>query len=221
MENEKRVNVLFIDDDELNARAFAKRLERRNFQVTVANNERPILDRLQEEKYDLILLDIVMPGIDGLTLLKQIRTQYSADVLPVIMITVVDDGSDIFEAFELGANDYITKSLNIDAAVARIKGHINASELHKTTIKLREVEAITALVVTYHHELNNPLAIIQSHFLSILDEHPEILESRKTQILGALARMRETLKELKTISEQKELTFSAYAKTSKMLKLKK
>ena len=71
--------------------------------------------------FDLILLDVMMPGLDGVEVLKCIRARHAPMQLPVIMVTAKADGSDVAESLEAGANDYITKPVDFIAALARIK----------------------------------------------------------------------------------------------------
>lgn len=219
-----KARILFIDDDELNAKAFATRLERRDFSVRLLTSGESALSILETEKYDIILLDIVMPDMDGISLLKKIRSKYSSEELPVIMVTVIADSTDIYEAFEFGANDYITKPLNIDAAAARIGGQLSATKLHQANVKLREIEAISALVITYHHELNNPLAILKSEIQSILEKGKEsgLAETQQVnKINSALARITSTLEKIKEVADKNEVEFDKYAKNSKMVKINK
>ncbi len=76
------------------------------------------------------MLDIMMPDIDGLTVLKRTRECYSKTELPVIMATAVDEGSDLAEALSLGANDYVTKPLDFKVVLARVEnvlGYVEAA----------------------------------------------------------------------------------------------
>lgn len=211
-------HILFIDDDTLNASAFAKRLERRGFSVEILSDGRRALEVLDENHFDLVLLDIIMPDIDGMTVLKQIRSKYPTQVLPVIMATILDDSTEIIEAFENGANDYITKPFNIDAAAARINGQLSVSHLFHTKMKLKEAEAVAALVITYHHELNNPLAIAKSQLQSLVNTG-DYDESTARALLAALDRMSATLQRIKDVSDDNNIEYTAYTGNSQMLKI--
>lgn len=211
--------ILYVDDDQLSAMAFADRLERRGFSVEVVLNGKEALSRLAVKTYDLVLLDIVMPEIDGLTLLKEIRRNHSVETLPIIMVTMIDGSTDIQEAFECGANDYITKPLNIEAASARVNGQLNLFKLNQTLARLKEAEAVAAMVVTYHHELNNPLAIIKGE-LELMIQAGMKKPARIQNIFAAFDRISETLSKIKSLTEKNHIEFEPYTNTSKMVKIK-
>lgn len=211
--------ILYVDDDQLSAMAFANRLERRGFSVDVILTGKEALRLLEVKSYDLVLLDIVMPEIDGLTLLKEIRKKHSVETLPIIMVTMIDGSTDIQEAFERGANDYITKPLNIEAAAARVNGQLNLFKLNQTLARLKETEAVAAMVVTYHHELNNPLAIIKGEFEMMIQSGPK-KPARVQNIFAAFDRISETLSKIKSLTDKTHVEFEPYTKTSKMVKIK-
>lgn len=217
--NAKRL-ILIVDDDELNSIAFAKRLEHKGFCTKVTTNSHTALEFIKKEHVDLVLLDIVMPDIDGISLLKEIRTKYSSEDLPVIMVTAIDDSSDIFDAFEAGANDYITKPVNIDAATSRIRGQLNAIELAIERTKKKELDAVNAMVVTYHHEINNPLAIAKSELQLLCQDVPDLDQESLNRIYTAFDRIETLLSKIKDIAEENKISFDLYANKSKMLKIK-
>ena len=87
--------------------------------VVEAETGSAALDLIAQEEFDLVLLDIMMPGPSGIEVLQQIRASHSPDILPVIMITAKAGSTDVVEALELGANDYITKPVDFSVAFAR------------------------------------------------------------------------------------------------------
>jgi class 3 adenylate cyclase len=111
--------LLVVDDNEMNRDMLARRLGRRGYTVAVAADGYQALAMLEEQRFDLVLLDIMMPGISGLDVLKTIRARHSVAELPVIMATAKDQSSDIVEALQLGANDYVTKPLDFPVVLAR------------------------------------------------------------------------------------------------------
>ena len=138
--------VLVVDDNEMNRDLLARRLERLGCTVDTADGGRTGLERIQSGDYQLIMLDIMMPDIDGLTVLKRVRETWSKTELPVIMATARDEGSDVAEALSLGANDYVTKPLDFKVVRARVEnvlGYARAvSELRQTNERMnRDLEA--------------------------------------------------------------------------------
>jgi len=113
--------LLVVDDNEMNRDILSRRLIRQGHDVIVAESGQSALNKLLERKFDLVLLDIGMPGMDGISVLKLIRTTYSMTELPVIMVTARGEPADIAGALELGANDYIMKPLDLVVVPARVR----------------------------------------------------------------------------------------------------
>lgn len=111
------MNILIIDDEKLLVKGLKTSLEREGFRVFPAYDGKAGLDLLNTEKVDLILLDIMLPVIDGVSFLKKVREH--SDV-PVIMLTAKDDYADMVLSLELGADDYVTKPFNTRVLIARI-----------------------------------------------------------------------------------------------------
>jgi len=116
--------LLVVDDNEYNRDFLSRRLQRQGYAVATAWDGTVALDTLQTEPFDLVLLDIEMPGFSGLDVLKEIRRTYKTNEMPVIMITAQQESSVVVEAFELGASDYITKPIDFAVVNARIRTQI-------------------------------------------------------------------------------------------------
>lgn len=116
--------LLVVDDEESNRDLLSRRLERNGFQVECAENGERALACIDSGHYDLVLLDAMMPGMSGLDVLKQVRAGQSPEELPVIMVTAVTDSSRIAEALDLGANDYVTKPVDFQVALARVRSQL-------------------------------------------------------------------------------------------------
>jgi DNA-binding response OmpR family regulator len=116
--------ILIVDDNEMNRDMLSRRLNRAGYAVLMAEDGEAGLSLIMEQSVDLILLDIMMPGISGLDVLQQIRQSYSQVQLPIIMATAKDESDDVVKAFELGANDYVTKPIDLPVLLARIKMHL-------------------------------------------------------------------------------------------------
>ena len=138
----KPESLLIVDDNEMNRDLLSRRLERKGYSVSVAENGHNTLEWVGQHAVDLVLLDIEMPGTSGLEVLKTLRQTYSPNQLPVIMVTAKVQSHDIVEALSLGANDYVTKPIDFPVALARIKTQLS----HKRLVEaLRESEERYAL----------------------------------------------------------------------------
>jgi DNA-binding response OmpR family regulator len=154
--------ILIVDDDELTRKMLEKRLSKRGFDVTTVNGGKECLDYLENHETSLILLDIMMPSISGLETLRILRKTYSKDILPVIIVTGKSEDKDIVESLQIGANDFLSKPVSIDVAIARIENHLAIKESHDLENKQKELSTINSMIVTYNHEINNPLTIALS-----------------------------------------------------------
>ena len=117
--------LLVVDDNELNRDMLSRRLKSRGYAVMTADDGPQCLDLVKGQRFDLILLDIMMPGMSGIDVLKVIRNRYSVAELPIIMATAKDQGTDVVEALTLGANDYVTKPLDFPVVLARVENQLS------------------------------------------------------------------------------------------------
>ena len=137
-------SLLVVDDTDANRDALSRRLRTRGYTVTEASDGAEGLALADSGAFDLVLLDIGMPGMNGLQVLEQIRRTRSRTELPVVMATARSQGADIVEAFRLGANDYVTKPIDFPVALARIETHL----AHRQAVcDLRDSEERYALAV--------------------------------------------------------------------------
>lgn len=113
--------ILVVDDNEMNRDLLSRRLRKRGYEVDVADGGEQALSMIDSHPYDLVLLDIMMPGIDGYEVLDRVRTKLDAGDLPVIMATARDASEDVVEALKKGANDYVTKPFDFPVVLARVK----------------------------------------------------------------------------------------------------
>ena len=122
--------LLVVDDNEMNRDMLSRRLERKGHTVVQAEDGKAALECMKKQSFDVILLDIMMPGIDGLEVLKTIRESRSVTKLPVIMVTAKDDSTDIVQALKQGASDYITKPLDFPVVLARVQTQLSLKRAH-------------------------------------------------------------------------------------------
>jgi len=127
-------SILVVDDNALNRDMLSRRLTRRGYDVTVAEDGQQALDAIQDRRFDLVLLDWMMPGLSGIDVLKRIRAEHSAVELPVIMATAKTEAEDIVEALRLDANDYVTKPLNFDVVNARMRTQLGLVRAHRDLV---------------------------------------------------------------------------------------
>lgn len=141
----RAVSLLVVDDSDLNRDALSRRLQLRGYDVTVAGGGAEALALASKTAFDAVLLDIEMPEVSGLDVLRELRLRRSHTELPIIMVTARSQGAHIVEAFKLGANDYVTKPVDFPVLLARLATHV----AHKlAAAALRESEERFAIAVS-------------------------------------------------------------------------
>ena len=132
--------ILIVEDEPQLARLLQLELQFEKFESTIANNGREGLTIFQREHYDLVLLDVNLPEMDGFQVLESIRN--SGSTTPVILLTAKDDIKDKVAGLNLGANDYVTKPFEFEELLARIRVNLRFSQpaarpANETTEQLR------------------------------------------------------------------------------------
>ena len=127
--------ILIVDDDDLVRSILCQKVQHDGYQVMTARNGEEALIIYQEIQPDLVLMDGVMPGMDGFECCEQLKQLPGGDLTPVLMITGLDDRASLDRAYDVGADDYITKPIHWAVLRQRVKRAIVQSHLH------RELEA--------------------------------------------------------------------------------
>ncbi|MCP4757181.1 MAG: response regulator [Proteobacteria bacterium] len=128
MSDEPR-SILIVDDNVPNLQFLGKLLEKSSYDPTVVTDGAKALEFLREKLPDLILLDIMMPVMDGFEVCRKIKANSRTKHIPVIFLTAKSETEDIVKGFEVGGVDYVTKPFNIVELLARIKTHVEMSVL--------------------------------------------------------------------------------------------
>jgi adenylate cyclase len=123
-------NILVIDDDPLNRRLLTATLEHQGHQTSSAGDGATALAMLAEDPPDVVLLDLVMPGMDGIQVLEIIKADQGLRHLPVIVISGVDDAESVVRCIEMGAEDFLPKPFDPVILQARVNAGLNRKRLH-------------------------------------------------------------------------------------------
>lgn len=143
--------ILVVDDEPFNQKTITRVLKRQGYTVIAASHGEEALQQLQAQSVDLILLDVLMPIMDGFQTLQHIRSSNSLVELPIIMLSGLSDNERVIAALEQGANDYVTKPFDVPILLARIRTHL----AHK-----RSVEENEEFFHIASHDLKKPLSLI-------------------------------------------------------------
>lgn len=181
--------LLVVDDNENNLTILKRRLSQCGFSVMTATNGQDALNIVSQVSCDLLLLDIMMPVMDGFEVLKTIRKTQSMMQLPIIMITALQDSKDVVEALEHGANDYITKPIDLKSLQARVNTHLTMKELAKENEEFLSIAS---------HDIKKPVMLIRDVVQVIQDEYGDLLSSTEdlNEMMGMIRRASDSLQSL-------------------------
>ncbi len=126
MSAELRQRVLVVDDDEHIQKSLSQYLEMEDFDVDVASSGPQALEQARRQTPDLVLLDIMMPEMDGFEVVERLRQQPSTQHVPIILLTARGQDTDVIKGYHMGVSSYLTKPFNLDELVDTIREVLDA-----------------------------------------------------------------------------------------------
>lgn len=173
-----KMTVLTVDDEEHILELLKYNLENNNYKVLQADTGEKGLKLLEDNEVDIILLDLMLPGIDGLEVLRRIRTDIKTKSIPVIMLTAKNEEIDTVLGLEMGADDYIGKPFGVHELLARMKAVFRRLESTTTNNKIEKEEII---------EIENLIINKTNHEVLVNEERVE-LALKEFELLYMLAK---------------------------------
>ncbi len=123
--------ILIVDDTVTNVDLLTLVLKKQNYKILVADSGKRALEQVRVLSPDLILLDIMMPGMDGFETCRRLKADQNFATIPVIFITALDEMRDKLKGFQVGGADFITKPFQAEEVLARVKAHLTIQKLYK------------------------------------------------------------------------------------------
>lgn len=120
----QKINILVVDDNKLSLHSVSNYLKGQGYELTQAANGEEALQLIESTTIDLILLDIMMPGMDGFEVCARLKQDPATKDIPIIFLSAKIDTDDIITGFKAGGVDYITKPFNKEELLARIRNHV-------------------------------------------------------------------------------------------------
>ena len=140
--------ILVVDDTPVNVKLLADLLGAKGYTVATAASGKEALDKIEAEPPDIVLLDVMMPGMTGYEVCKKLRENRATAMLPVVMVTALDPGQERVKGIEAGADDFLTKPINQPELLARVRSLLRVKALHDELTELnRTLEARVAAQV--------------------------------------------------------------------------
>ncbi|MEK6531775.1 MAG: response regulator [Deltaproteobacteria bacterium] len=205
-----RPRVLVVDDDEQNLVLLSAKLEREGYDIDRARNGLQALEKTQTFKPDIILLDVMMPKMDGYEVLSRLKAGDETRYIPVVMLTGKAEIEDKVMGLEGGAEDYIKKPYSLVEIAARVKSLLRVRALQT---RLRETEKMAALgeiVDGIAHEIRNPLTTIGGIARRLLEHEKD--EQNRTYAVTIIKSVERLEKMLKRIDEYKWVLMTNFKK---------
>ena len=192
--------ILIVDDTPANLSVVVDHLEGHGFRVVVAQDGEEGLRRAQFVQPDLILLDVMMPGMDGFEACRRLKSLKETSDIPVIFMTALADGTDKLTGFDVGGVDYVTKPLPIEEVLARVTTHLAMRDMQKR-ITAQNAQLQQEVLVRQRAEV----ALQRAR-----DELEQPVEQRSGELAQANASLRQEIEERKRAQEalQEQLHFT-------------
>jgi two-component system, sensor histidine kinase and response regulator len=192
--------ILVVDDLPANRHILKVLLTHASYRVVTASNGREALDLIEQDRPDLILLDVVMPVMSGREVLRQLKSREETRAIPVIVLSVQSEVADRVGGLEEGADDYIGKPYNHEELLAKIRALLKIRELNEQLRQAEKLAVLAHVAVSVNHQVNNPLSSIlygaELIEMMVGEEAQEVREQLRViresvdQIKSVMARLR-------------------------------
>jgi two-component system sensor histidine kinase/response regulator len=201
-------SILVVDDQPINVQLLKRKLEREGIRVITAFNGLEALAAVKQDLPDLILLDVMMPDMDGFEVCQRLQADEATRGIPVIFITARTTKESKLEGLSVGAVDYITKPIDLDETLARVQTQLRFvsvnRQLHDLTRRLeesRKAATIGAITQGIAHNLNNLLGVVIGYLdlVKAYYDKPEQVKKNAQHVEDAVQRIVSIIKQLSTL----------------------
>ena len=160
-----RPRILVVDDEPINLQVLSNHLASEGYDVELVSNGADALHRLANERFDLVVLDVMMPGMSGYEVCRALREDHPLEQLPVIFLTAKNQVPDLVTGLAAGGNDYLSKPIGKDELLARVRTHLELLTVNRD-LAAKNAE-LARFNYTVAHDLRNPLTTIKN-FLGLV-----------------------------------------------------
>jgi CheY-like chemotaxis protein len=200
--------ILVVDDQPINVQLLKRKLERGGLEVSTANNGLEALEQVKAHKPDLILLDLMMPDMDGIEVCQRLQASSETRSIPVIFVTARTTKESKLEGLAVGAVDYITKPIDLDETVARVQTQLRFAAINRENLELqrrleesRRAATIGAVAQGIAHNLNNLLGVVIGYLDLIKGgfDKPSVVRKNAQNVDDAIQRIVGIIRQLSTL----------------------
>lgn len=201
-------SILVVDDQPINVQLLKRKLEREGIHVAAAYNGLEALELVKKEKPDLILLDVMMPDMDGIEVCQRLQSDEQTRSIPVIFITARTSKEGKIEGLSVGAVDYITKPIDLDETLARVQTQLRfvainreMVDLQRRLVEARRAATIGAVTQGIAHNLNNLLGVVIGYLdlIKAYYDKPEQVKKNAAHVEEAVHRIVSIIKQLSSL----------------------
>lgn len=200
--------ILVVDDQPINVQLLKRKLERENLHILPAYSGKEALNVVATEKPDLILLDVMMPDMDGIEVCQRLQASEATRSIPVIFITARSSKEGKLEGLGVGAVDYITKPIDLDETLARVQTQLRfvainreMIDLQRRLVEARRAATIGAVTQGIAHNLNNLLGVVIGYLdlIKLYHDRPDQVTRNAEQVEEAVQRIVSIIKQLSSL----------------------
>ncbi len=200
--------ILVVDDQPINVQLLKSKLEREGLEVIAASTGIEAINLVNEEWPDLILLEMIMPDMDGIELCQRLQSREETRSIPVIFITARPTKEIKLEGLRVGAVDYITKPIDLDEALARVQTQLRFVALNRQILDLqrrleesRRAATIGAITQSITHNFNNLLGVVIAYLdlIKVFHDKPDNVKSNAVHVEDAVQRIVGIIQQLSSL----------------------
>jgi two-component system, sensor histidine kinase and response regulator len=200
--------ILVVDDQPINVQLLKRKLEREGIKVLAAYNGLEALDLVKRDRPDLILLDVMMPDMDGIEVCQRLQADEDTKSIPIIFITARTSKEGKIEGLSVGAVDYITKPIDLDETLARVQTQLRFVAINRELVDLqrrlaeaRSAATIGAVTQGIAHNLNNLLGVVIGYLdlVKAYYDKPEMVKKNAAHVEDAVQRIVTIIKQLSSL----------------------
>ncbi len=207
--------ILVVDDQPINVQLLKRKLEREGMQVIAAYSGQEALDLVAREKPELILLDVMMPEMDGIEVCQRLQANDDTRSIPVIFVTARSSKEGKLEGLGVGAVNYITKPIDLDETLARVQTQLRFAAINREIIDLqrrlvesRRAATIGAVTQGIAHNLNNLLGVVIGYLdlIKASADKPDLVRRNAQNVEDAVQRIVVIIRQLSSLVVKTRLT---------------